>query len=94
MKVFQPGVFDKELACYARAQCGQVLTFSDVEVGGASSRCLHRVVVCPILALLALCKDVFAGTACVRMDRIPQLVLPPEAIFSRACRLCLLEGHC
>jgi len=31
MKVFQPGVFDRELACLARAERGQVLTFSDVE---------------------------------------------------------------
>jgi len=31
LKVFQPGVFDKELACYSQARCGQSFAFSDVE---------------------------------------------------------------
>lgn len=47
MKVFQPGVLDKELACCARAQCGQTLTFSDVEGMVRRSRSLSSAVVAP-----------------------------------------------
>lgn len=31
LKVFQPGLLDKELACYPKAQCGQSFAFYDVE---------------------------------------------------------------
>jgi len=31
LKVFQPGLFDKELACFPKAQLGQNLSFHDVE---------------------------------------------------------------
>jgi hypothetical protein len=43
LKVFQPALFDKELACYSKAYCGQVFAFFDVEGMVRRSRLLSAV---------------------------------------------------
>lgn len=43
MKVFQPGVFDRELACYSKARDGQTFAFFDVEGMVKRSRVLSSV---------------------------------------------------